>query len=109
MKNNNYKINLVNDRPIIDILSNVCWQLRVNNFENKIGKKKETVEILLRRLIKEEQSDVIETYLDRAEVEIIRRAFIVVKEEIEEWEFQTLFGVFLNEVEEMPILKNPID
>jgi len=108
MENNSYKINLVTDRAIIDILIEVCLNLRIVDFETKIGKA-ETVKGLMKKLLEEEKSGTIETYLDRSEVEIIRRAFIVVKEEIEEWEFQTLFGVFLNEVEEIPILKNPID
>ena len=102
---NKYTINLLSDRPIIGILAEVCWGLKVNNFEAKIGEKKEIVEKILMRLVQEEKLGIIETSLNSSEVEILKKAFDIVKEEIEEWEFYTRFGVHLNEVEELAIFK----
>ncbi len=104
--NNNYKINIIQDRPIINILGEVCWGFTVNNFEKKIGAKKEIVEDLLNRLIKDKKAGIIETYLNDFEVEIIKKALIEVEKEIEEWEFSIRFGVTLEEVKEISILKS---
>ena len=105
MQNNTHKINLEQDRPIINILGEICWGLQVDNFESKIGTKKEIVEILLERLLREEREGIIETYLDDPEVEIIKRALNEVENKIEEWEFQTRIGIPLKKVKEIAIFK----
>lgn len=103
MKNNNCKINLKTDRPIINILGEVCWGFKIDKFEKKIGVKKETVEILLERLVREEKAGAIETYLTSSEIEFIKRALKEVEKEIEEWEFRTRIGVSLEEVKKISI------
>ena len=101
----NYKINLIQDRAIINILGEVCWGFKVNDFEKIIGASYETVETLLKRLVNEEKAGVIETYLTDYEVEFIKKALVVVEKEIEEWEFAIRFGVNLEEVKEISIFK----
>ena len=103
MKNSNYKVNLSKDRPIINILGEVCWGFYINNFEKKIGAKKEIVEELLERLLRHEKNEFSETFLNDSEVEIIKKAFNEVKNEIEEWEFQTRIGATLDEVKKISI------
>ena len=107
MKNNNCKINLQNDCAINNILVEVCLGLKINNFEEKIGARKEVVIKLLEKLSEEEKLGVIETYLTPSEVAILKKAFKVVKEEIEEWDFHTRIGSYLNEVENLPIFQEP--
>src|SRR3989304_570731 len=97
MKNNNYKLNLEIDRFIINILGEICWGFKIDNFEKKIGTKKEIVERLLERLLREEKEGIIETQLNDSEIAIIKRALNEVEKEIEEWEFQTRIGVTLQE------------
>jgi hypothetical protein len=103
MVNNRYNINLKRDRPIINILGEICWGFQVDNFEKKIGSKKEIVEALLKRLLIEEKTGIIETYLNASEVEVIKRALNEVEKEIEEWEFATRIGVSLEEVKKISI------
>jgi len=83
----------------------VCWGFEVKDFEKKIGVKEEFAEALLRRLLAEEKSGMIETTLSAAEVAIVRRALLEVEKKIEEWEFQTRMGTTLNQVKEIPIFK----
>ena len=102
---NTKKINLEQDRFIINILGEICWGFQVDNFEKKIGAKKAIVENLLEKLLNEEKAGVVEIYLDNSEVSIIRKAFNEVEKEIEEWEFQTRIGAPLNKVKELEIFK----
>jgi len=102
---NNYKINLEEDRPIINILGEICWAFQIDNFGKKIGAKKEIVKTLLERLLKEEKDGIVETYLDDSEVEIIKKSLNEVAKEIEEWEFQTRIGVPFEKVKELAIFK----
>lgn len=105
MHNNIQKINLLKERIIINILGEVCWGFDLNHFEKKIGVKREIVEILLKRLLKEEQKGVSEIYLNYLEVDIIKKALQEVEKQIEEWEFQTRLGVSLDEVKKCPFLR----
>jgi hypothetical protein len=105
MKNNKYKINLEQDRPIINILGEICWGFQIDNFQEKIGVKKEIAETLLERLLNEEKAGIIETYLDDAEVEIVKRGLNEVEKEIEEWELHTRIGVSLKKIKEIAIFK----
>lgn len=105
MKKNIYKINLEKDRPIINLLGEICWGFRVDNFEEKIGARKEIAETLLRRLLDEEKQRKLETTLNTSEVEIIKNALFQVEKEIEEWEFETRMGTTLEEVKEISIFK----
>jgi hypothetical protein len=105
MKNGCVKINLDRDRAIINLLGEVCWGFKVDNFENTIGAKQEIVESLLERLLKEEKLGIIETFLNESELAIIRRALHAVEKEIEEWEFQTRIGVSLEEVKALSIFQ----
>jgi hypothetical protein len=105
MKNNSHKINLQQDRPIINILGEICWGFLIDNFEEKIGVKKETAETLLKRLLTEEKEGIVETYLNNSEVKIIKKALYEVEKEIEEWEFQSRIGVPLEKVKNIAIFK----
>jgi hypothetical protein len=105
MENHTHKINLQKDRPIINLLGEVCWGFPIDNFEKKIGVKKEIAEQLLKRLIREEKTGVIETHLSDAEVEILKRAFKEVVNEMEKEEFHTRIGATLDMVREIAILK----
>jgi hypothetical protein len=100
-----YKINLKNDRPIINVLGEICWGLSLNDFEKKIGVTEEVAEALLKRLLQEEKLEIIETLITDSELKIIKRALIVVEKEIEEWEFETRLGATLEEVKDIPIFK----
>ena len=100
-----YKINLEKDRSVIGLLAEICWGFRVHDFEKKIGVKYEIAEALLERLLREEKAGIIETQLTDFEVEIIKNALVEVEKEIEEWEFQTRFGVDLKDVKEISIFK----
>lgn len=98
-------INLISDRFVINLLGEICWGFHLDDFESKIGAKKEIVEALLEKLIKEEKQGIVEIELDDSEVRIIRNAFDEVKKEIEDWEFSTRIGVSLERVSEIAILK----
>jgi hypothetical protein len=97
------KINIERDRPIINILGEICWGFALENFERKIGAKKETVEALLERLLIEEKIGTVETYLNNSEIEVIKKALTEVEKEIEEWEFQIRIGASLEEVKKISI------
>ena len=101
--NASHRVNIEKDRLIINILGEVCWGFHINNFENKIGAKKEIVEELLERLLRYEKNGIIEIFLNNSEVEIIKSAFNEVKSEIEEWEFHARIGATLDEVKEISI------
>jgi len=103
MTNKDLLINLKRDRPIINILGEVCWGFKVENFEKKFGVKIEIVEKLLERLIREEKEGKSHVCLSISEIEIIKKALIEVKKAIEEWEFETRIGASLNEVKKIPI------
>lgn len=105
MKNETRKINPEKDRPIINILGEICWGFNIDDFEKKIGVKKQAAELLLERLLKDEKSENIEILLNDSEVGIIRNALNEVKGEIEEWEFNTRIGLPLDKVEEISIFK----
>jgi uncharacterized membrane protein len=105
MKSINHKINLKIDRAIINILGEICWGFHIDNFEKKIGEKKDVVKTLLERLLKEEKEGVLETNLNDKELEIIRKALNEVENEIEEWEFQTRIGFPLEKVKKILIFK----
>lgn len=98
-------INLEKDRPIINILGEVCWGFNIEDFEKKIGVKKEIAELLLERLLKSEKSGIIEISLNKSEVKTIKNALNEVKREIEEWEFSTRIGLPLEKVEKISIFK----
>ncbi len=98
-----YKINLIENRPIINILGEICWGFHVNDFEKKIGVKKNVVENLLNRFLQVEKSEITETQISDAEFQIIKNALSEVENEIEEWEFETRIGVTLEEVKSLAI------
>lgn len=91
------KINLQKERLIISILGEVCWGFKIDNFEHKIGVKKDIVEQLLERLLREEKEGKIETFLSKDELAIVKKSFQEVEKEIEEWEYQTRIGLTLDE------------
>ena len=95
---NFFFMNFQNDRPIINLLGEICWGFEVDGFERKIGVKKKVVEALLERLLKEEKAGAIEIYLSDSEVSIVKRALNEVEKEIEEWEFQMRIGISRKEV-----------
>ncbi len=101
MKNNIHKINLVRDRVVINLLGEICWGFFLENFEEKIGSKKKVVEALLENLLKEEKANVVEVQINSSEVSMIKAAFIEVKKEIEEWEFETRLGFSISETAEI--------
>ncbi len=101
--NKNYCVCFERDRPIINVLGEICWGFKVDDFENKIGARKEVVEGLLKRLLKEEKERVSEAYLDDSEVKVVRQALKEVEQEIEEWEFCTRIGVSIEEIRLLPI------
>lgn len=103
MKDKTILINLESDRPIINILGEVCWGFRVEDFEDAFGVKAEIVEELLDRLIKCEKSGEFEVFLEKSEIKIIKKALDEVEKEIEEWEFETRIGTSLEEVKKIPI------
>jgi len=77
------------------VLGEICCGFQIEKFEEKIEARKEIVEALLGRLIREEKSGIIETYLNDSEIKLIKMALKEVEKEIEEWEFQTRIGVSL--------------
>ncbi|MFW9928710.1 MAG: hypothetical protein ACFFD1_04915 [Candidatus Thorarchaeota archaeon] len=79
MTNKNILINLKRDRPIINILGEVCWGFKVENFEKKFGVKLEIVEKLLERLIREEKKGIVDVYLSISDIEIIKKSLVEVK------------------------------
>jgi hypothetical protein len=106
MTNKKYKINLEKERPVINILGEICWGFDIDDFENVIGVKKTIVEALLERLLKEEKDGNVETYISSADVLIIQRALEIVEKETEEWEFPIRFGVTLEEVKKNSIFSD---
>ncbi len=105
MENKTFKVNLEKDRPIINILGEICWGFQIENFEKKIGVKKEIAEALLEKLLKEEKTGVVEVFLTESDVNIIKRAFTEVSREIEKWEFPIRLGISLEEASQIEILK----
>jgi hypothetical protein len=101
----NYIINIKENRPIINILGEICWGFQVENFEKKIGAKKQDVEVLLMRFLQEEKSGVLETRVTDFEINIIKKALVEVEAEIEEWEFETRIGVTLAEIKNLKIFR----
>lgn len=101
MKDHLQRINIKQDRAIINVLGEVCWGFQIDNFEEKIGAKKEIVEAFLKRLLREEKAGVVETHLNEFEVKILRKALSEVEKEIEEWEFETRIGIPLKNVKEI--------
>jgi len=99
MKKN--KINIKNNRCIINVLGELCWGVYVDNFEKKIGNKKEVVEEFLERLLKAEREGIAEICINNSESELIRRAFDEVFRQIDEWEFQTRMGISIEEAIEV--------
>ena len=98
-----YKINFEKERLIIAILGEVCWGLRVDDFEKKMGVTKEKAIFLLEKLLDKEQKKIYETKLEDSEVQIIHNALSIVEKEIDEWEFFTRIGATLAEIKSMPI------
>ncbi|MES2198848.1 MAG: hypothetical protein V4489_01590 [Chlamydiota bacterium] len=105
MQNKTFEINLEKDRPIINILGEICWGFQVDNFEKKIGVKKETVEILLEKLLKSEREETLIIYINFTEVEIIKKAIIEVVREIEQWEFHARIGISMEELMKIPFFE----
>lgn len=103
MKGKFYKVNLEINRPIINILGEICWGFEIIDFEKKIGEKKEFVENFLKRLIKEEKDGIIDVSLSASEIEVIRNSLKEVEKEIEKWEFQTRIGFSLEEINNLPV------
>lgn len=101
-----YKIKIIENRPIINLLGEVCWGFHVDNFEKKIGVKKTIAEGLLNRLLEDEKSGILEAQVSGSELRIIRNALSEVEKEIEEWEFETRIGATLEEVKNLAIF-NP--
>lgn len=81
MKNERYEINLIKDRAIINILGEVCWGLRIANFEELIGEKIETVEVILKRLLSEISTMEDDLQFEYAKSELIALAEKILKEE----------------------------
>ena len=79
MKDKHLLINLKTDRCIINILGEICWGFKIENFEKIIGAKFEVVEELLERLIKQEKKGETDVYLNALDVEIVKKAFVEVK------------------------------
>ncbi len=83
--------------PLLNILNEVCYGIRVNNFENTIGVQKAKVVDLMDRISKNETNDGIIIDLNDSEVNILKRSFEEVFRQIDEWEFQTRIGISIPE------------
>lgn len=105
MQGTKYKINLLKDRPVINLLGEICWGIQITSFEEKVGARKEVAEALLNRLINEEKNGNVDVFVTFSEMEIIRKSLEIVGKEIEEWEFQTRIGVTLEEVKNIPFFQ----
>ena len=92
--------------PIANILNEVCHGININDTENDVGFKYETIFDLLRKLstyeVEEAKSDIKTTIeLSSLETEIITKCFNEVFKQIEEWEFQTRIGITKKEANDI--------
>ncbi len=101
MKNRKQKINLIKNRIIINILGEICWGMEVKNFEKKIKVEKNIVEKLLNFLLENEKSNVEYIDLTEDEIAIIKKSFVVLLSEMDDWEFPIRIGVSIEEAEEI--------
>jgi len=106
MNGKHYQITFPIDRPIINILGEICWGFDIGDFEKKIGTNKRIVETLLRKLLKNEKEESIKISLNLSEVNIIKNALKEVEKEIEEWEFPIRIGMPLSEVKKIAIFND---
>ncbi len=105
MERKKIRVNLLKNRPIINLLGEICWGFQVDDFEKRIGETKKIVEQLLERLLNEEKVGAVEVSLNASEIEILKRALKEVVNEIEDWEFHARIGATLEEVNKLPVFK----
>jgi hypothetical protein len=79
--------------PLLNILNEVCHGIRIGNFEEIIGVKKEDVVNLMDKISKEENKEVSILILNDLELNALKRSFREVFNQIDEWEFQTRIGI----------------
>ena len=82
--------------PLLNILNEVCHGILIDNFEKIIGAKKEDVVVLMDRIANEEKEETI-LNLNKLELDILKKSFLEVFKQIDEWEFQTRIGISRNE------------
>ena len=100
-----HKINLLKDGPIVGILAEICWGAEIDHFEEKIGASKEVVEAFTNTLLEQEKTGGVDIYLNDAEVDIVKRAFNEVKNNMKEEDFLTCFGSSLEDVKKIFIFR----
>jgi hypothetical protein len=83
--------------PLLNILNEVCHGIKINNFENSIGAKKQTVVAFMDNIAKEEEKKEVLLNLNDSELTFLKKSFEEVFRQIEEWEFQTRIGISTQE------------
>ena len=91
--------------PLLNVLNEVCNGISIENFEERMGSKKEDVISLMNRIAEEEQKEESLISLSKIDIEILKKSFELLFKYIDEWEFETRVGI---SVEDANSLKNKL-
>lgn len=81
---------------LLNILNEVCYGIYISDFNKTIGVNKNSViELLDKILLKEKEETIFD--LSRSDLEILKRSFLEVFRQIDEWEFETRIGITIQE------------
>ncbi len=83
--------------PLLNIINEVCHGIRIDNFENVIGAKKQTVVDFLNSIEDEEEEKEVLLNLSDSELIFLKNSFEEVFRQIDEWEFQTRIGISITD------------
>ncbi|MGB7128512.1 MAG: hypothetical protein WBD50_05425 [Candidatus Rhabdochlamydia sp.] len=61
--------------PLLNILNEVCHGIKINNFENSIGAKKQTVVDFMDNIAKEEKKNEVILSLNDSELTFLKNSF----------------------------------
>jgi hypothetical protein len=87
--------------PLLNILNEACYGIKIKNFENSIQAKKQKVIDLLDRISTEEGKSEVVLCLDDHESTILENSFEEVFRQIDELEFQTRIGISRQKAQEI--------
>ena len=87
--------------PLLNVLNEVCYGIKINNLEISIGVKKQIVVDFMDSIVEEEKKNEVILTIDDSELNFLNNSFEEVFRQIEEWEFQTRIGISIQEAQKI--------